>query len=395
MAKKHHELKQTKAFFTVKGTVTKTEKDDWLNIKPKDKDRKFGYAGCNLAIKTTVDSTVYGITISGCEADVVRYAYAVGDKKELLEIGWGDRYNNQLINSLLPVGAEPKLNFAKNIGLWRETYVDKNDGKEKEKTVSKQLTSYDAVLELKKAKEEGRFTDGTSVFISGNVKPNSYSYKDDKGETHKRKTIKLEAGTLKVTNPIVLSELSEEDALKTANFDIELVIKEFNKIDNEMFVTGILVGYDYIEEMEFKFLEEAVGEGFYGLFSPYLQKGIYPKIRCTGVIYQEFSQEEVEVKPTTNAIAFNLGEPEKCASKRKGSAKTVWAIVGGYQDTIDTETYTVENVDEAKKSLQAYLEDYKAGKTVTEIKEETKFNLGTTSSTQNMDDFEDDEEDWD
>lgn len=258
MAKKHHELKQTKAFFTVKGTVTKTEKDDFLNIKPKDESRKFAYAGCNLAVKTTVDSTVYGITISGCESENVKYAFAVGDEKKVLEVAWGDRYNNQLINSLLPVGAEPKLNFAKNIGLWRETYTDKNDGKEKEKTVTKQLTAYDSVIELKKAKEEGRFVDGTSVFVSGNVKPNSYSYKDDKWEVHKRKSIKLEAGTLKVTNPIVLSDLTEEEKMKTANFDIELVIKEFNKNGNEMFVTGILIGYDFIEEMEFKFLEEAV-----------------------------------------------------------------------------------------------------------------------------------------
>ena len=395
MAKKHHELKQTKAFFTIKGNLTKTDKDDLFNVKPKDSERKYGYAGCSLSVKTTTESTLHGITLGGCETDNVKYNYDYNDKKETLEISWKDRYDNKFITSCLPNDSvKVNLNFGKNMGLWHEKYIDKNDGnKEKKKLVTKQLTAYDAVMELKQAKEDGRMADNTSVYVAGNIKPNSYSFKDDKGETHTKKSIKLEAGTLKFIKPIILSELTEEDKLKTANFDIEIVIKEFNKIENDIYLTAILVGYDFIEEMEFKFLKKEVAEGFKGLFSQYLQKGIYPKIRCTGVIYQEILQEEVEVKPT-GTIAFNLGEPEKCASKRKGSARTVYAIVGGYEDSIDTESYTVENVEAAKKSLQAYLKDYKAGKTAEETKEEIKFDLGVTTSNTSMDDFEDDEE-WD
>lgn len=405
LAKKHHDLKQTEAKFEVIGLVTRTNDDKFLNIKEKENGRKFAYAGCTFAVRTGLDNTVYNISIGGSETENVKYGrkdFSSGQWQSF-ELKWQDRYDKQMIGSLVPQNTTPNLYFGKRIGLERKKYTDKITGQERERAVMKQLTAYDAVMDIKKAWEDGKFVDGTSVCVSGKVKPNSFLV-DVNGQKEKRKNIRLEADMIAVIKPISLIEIRDDAATtnKTkpiANFEIEIVIKDFYEVDGEIYMTGILVGYDYIEEMEFQFQKEQVAKGFKGRFSPLLAQGIYPMICCTGNIQQKFSQENVSVdtQPKNDMYAFDLGDPDSCAviTKRKGNSKTVWMIVGGRESSIDTTSYTAETVEKAKEQLKAYSEDYKRGKTEVEVKQETQqFDLGTPADNNSFDDFEEDDDDW-
>lgn len=399
MAKKeHHNLKQTNARFSVRGQLQKVGEDKFFNLKPVDAERKKAFAKCTMAVKTSVDNVVYGIEISGNEQDNVRYSYKTQEGTQNIDIKWVDRYNEQIVNAMIPHGAEAKISFAKNIGLARETYIDKKDGnKEKERIVRKQLTAYDAVLEIKKAVDEGRIADGTSVYIGGNIRPNTFSFKNDDGETITTKRIALEAGTMTLANPIVFGEMTEEDVDKSSSFVMDVVIKEFNEVDGVIYMTGIYVGYDCIEEIEFKFTTPELANGFKTVFTPHLKKGIYPMIPCAGVIKLETIEEAVTEEVPTGTTGL-LGDFKKYTTTRKGKSKQYFVIGGGDEGRIDLESYTVEKVEAAKEQIKAWKNDFKEGKNVAdEVEEAPKVSLGSISaytSDETLDDF-DSEEQWD
>lgn len=361
-----------------------------FNLKPKDQTRERAFAGCRMSVKTAVDNTVFGIEVSGNEQEKVRYSWKTEEGPVNTEIEWKDRYNQNVINAVIPKGVDASLSFAKTIGLERESYKDK-DGQEKQRVVRKQLTGFDAVHELKKAIDSGNLTDETSVYISGNVKPNSFlKTNETTGETSLQKSIKLEAGTVTLTSPIVFGEMTEDDVKKAAVFNMDVVIKEFNEIDDVIYLTGIYVGYDAIEEMEFKFANPALAKKFQDTFSPHLKKGIYPMIKCEGIIKREVVEEEVTVEDD--------GWGERVVKRRNAPSKQVWLITFGDPETIDTESFTVENVDAAKEQIKAWKDDYKAGRDLrNEETTSTESNSGwgeKTSTEISMNDFDEDE-DWD
>lgn len=404
MAKKeHHNLKQTNARFSVRGQLQKVGEDKFFNLKPAGgpDGRKKAFAKCTMAVKTSADNVVYGIEISGNEQDTVRYSYKTQEGTQNVDIKWTDRYNEKIVNALIPQGAEAKISFAKSIGLSRETYIDKKDGdKEKERIARKQLTGYDAVLEIKKAVDEGRLADGTSVYIGGNIRPNTFSFKNDDGETITTKRIALEAGSMSLAaTPVVFGEMSEEDIDKSSSFVMDVVIKEFNEVDGVIYMTGIYVGYDCIEEIEFKFTTPELANGFKTVFTPHLKKGIYPMIPCAGVIKLETIEEAVTEEVPTGTTGL-LGDFKKYTTTRKGKSKQYFVIGGGDEGRIDLESYTVEKVEEAKEQIKAWKNDFKEGKDVADEVEMTApavslGNISAYASDETLDDFDNDEELWD
>lgn len=399
MAKKeHHSLKQTKATFSLRGHITKVGEDKFFNIKPRGMDegngkkRERGYAGVRMSVKTALDNTVYGVEITGNEQDTVRYGWRTDEGPQNVAVDWASRYDDKVIKQVIPDGVEANLYGAITIGLKRDTYQDKETKQMKEYTVKKALTGYDAVYEIKNAVEEKRLTDETSVYISGKVRPNTWSRVNEDGTKASGKSIKLEANRLQLlANPVVFSEMTDEDKATAAVFNMELVVKEFNELNGQTYMTGIVVGYDFIEEMEFKFKDEGLAKTFKDEFSKHLKKGIYPKIRCEGNIVLEVIEEEVEV-PADN----KWGTP--IVQQRKAPSKPAWVIGFADQNTIDTESYTEALVEKAKEEIKAYKEDYKAGKDVRdeEVEVETHVaNWGVSTASESMDDFGNDDEEWD
>lgn len=315
-------------------------------------------------VTTSRGNTVYGIELTGFPKEKVRYQHRTEEGSESFEIEWEDRYNKKVIDAVTNK-AEVTLSFAKTVGFERVKYNDEKDGgKEKERTVRKELLDYDAALEMIEKKKAGVIGDGTPIYVSGKVVPNSWV---DSDGTLKR-SVRLQPDTISVTAPVDLDALDEDAERKAATFNSEIVVKEFNEINGEIYMTGILVGYDYIEELEFKFDKPSVAETFRKNLKPYTM------IKCMGVIKQEAQEEEI----VEDKELSSWGNAEDYSTKRTGRTKMVWKIGVGDPKTIDTESYSEAKVEQAKLALKAWKEDYKAGKEKEAVKEEA-----------NMDDFGD------
>lgn len=314
-------------------------------------------------VATSRNNTVYGIELTGFPKEKVRYSRKTEDGMDNQEIPWNDRYNQKLIETLFGKDAEATLSFAKTVGFERVKYVDEKDGgKEKERTVRKNLTDYDAALEMIKSKKAGVIGDGTPVYVSGKVVPNSWT---DSDGTLKR-SVRLQPDTVTVTAPIDLDAMDEAAEKKAATFNSEIVVKEFNEVNGEIYMTGILVGYDYIEEVEFKFDRPEVAATFKKNLKPYTM------IKCMGVIKQEAQEEEIVEDKSLSC----WGNAEDYSTKRTGKTRMVWKIGVGDPNSIDTESYSEASIEAAKQALKAWKEDYKAGKSKEEVKEESMDDFG-------------------
>ena len=316
-------------------------------------------------IQTAKDNTIYGIEMTGFPKEKVRYTHKTDDGTKSYELDWKDRYNDKMIKAVCG-DAEVSLAFAKTVGFERVKYIDKKDGdKEKERVNRKSLLDYDAATEMVAKKQAGVIGDGTPFYVSGKVIPNSWV----DGDGNIKRSVKLQPDTVTLTGEINLDEMDEEAERKAATFTSEIVVKEFNELNGETYMTGILVGYDYIEEMEFKFDRPSLAETFKRNVKP------YSCIKCAGVIKQEAMQEEVE----ENKELSSWGDMGDYSTKRTAKTKMVWKIGAADPNTIDTESYSEEAIEKAKQALKAWKEDFKAGKGKEEVKQES----------QGMDDFGD------
>ena len=118
-------------------------------------------------VTTSRGNTVYGIELTGFPKEKVRYQHRTEEGSENFEIEWEDRYNKKVIDAVTNK-AEVTLSFAKTVGFERVKYNDEKDGgKEKEKTVRKELLDYDAALEMIEKKKAGVIGDGTPIYVSG------------------------------------------------------------------------------------------------------------------------------------------------------------------------------------------------------------------------------------
>ena len=316
-------------------------------------------------IQTARDNTIYGIELTGFPKEKVRYTHKTDDGTKSYEVDWKDRYDARIIKAVCG-DADVELSFAKTVGFERVKYIDKKDNnKEKERVDRKSLIDYDAAKEMVEKKEAGIIGDGTPLYVSGRIVPNSWV----DGDGNIKRSVKLQPDTITLTGEINLDEMDEDAERKAATFVSEVIIKEFNEVNGETYMTGILVGYDYIEEVEFKFDRPSMAETFKRKLNP------YDCIKCAGVIKQEIQKEEV----VEDKELSSWGDMGDYSSKRTARTKMVWKIGAAEPATIDTESYSEEAIEKAKQALKAWKEDYKAGKEREEVKAES----------QGMDDFGD------
>lgn len=307
-------------------------------------------------LKTSNENTVYGIELTGFPKKTVRYTQKTDDGTKSYDIEWEERYNKNIIKAMAGGDADLKLSFAKNVGFERVKYVDKADGKEKERVLRKDLTEYDAAIEMIEKKRNGFICDGSSLYVSGKVVPNSWI--DTDGSV--RRAVRLHPDTINLTTvPIDLDGLDDDAKRKSATFNSEIIVKKFYELDGNTYMTGILVGYDYIEEMEFEFVRPGIAETFKQTLKP------YNMIKCFGIIKQEVKEENIN----ENKESTCWGNMEDYSTKRTGKTKMVWKIGAADPSTIDTDSYSEEKVEKAKRALKAWKEDYKAGKEKEEIEQ--------------------------
>lgn len=317
-----------------------TDKDNFFSAGKSQKGTPFNEVTLN--VKANMNTTVYGIKVKGYIQENVYYKIGTANGgTELKTVPWADRDNKNLIASSL--GEDAELSFKTRVVL------EKNkDGQ----NIEKDMVAYDAAQYIKKLKDAGKVIDGTPVTVSGKIVMSRKTSVDaTTGEKTTRKYINLEPTGIYLSREVDLAALDEKQARTQATFDMEVIVKEFYELENKTYMKAIVVGYDFIEEMEFQFQEPKLAKTFKTL-KPYTM------IRVKGAITSENNQEKIEE---------DIDDPWCSGDEWKkvtGGSRIVYVIGKGEKDTIDTETYTKEAVEEAIERLVSYQEDYKAGETV-------------------------------
>lgn len=296
-----------------------------------------------FGVRTNENSTLI-VRMSEVMKDNVYYGTNIDGKYQSYQIPWNDRYNENVIKAVCGT-KDATLSFGKKFGLFKEK--TKNG---EERNVVKTLTTYDTIKEMKKLKDNGTIFDGISVSVNGRVLVNTQSKKEN-GESINRKYITLEPNDIYSHKNIDFSQMDENEIKRNSIFDMEIIIKEFNEYNNETILTAYVVGSDFIEEMEFGFTVPKLVKAFKSL-APYTM------IRVHGTIVQQIQEETIVVEDDP----FDDGSGSYVVNK--GFSKMLFLIGKGDPETIDSETYTEENIEKAKQALRAYKNDYNAGASV-------------------------------
>lgn len=312
MAKKRlFDLPQQKTEFQMRGIVTGVEKKNFFTNKKTKSGTDMNML--NFGIEFDDKQTAY-LTLNGMERDSV-YFYNSKDKKTI-SVKWADRNKPQ---------DEGYRMIGVNLGLERD--------EEDEGNIKYTMTEYDAA---KYASQH--LQDEMSVFVKGNIEFDSYT--NDKGET-KRSTKLIPSQVSLCSKPV---NFEEEDYEMLADFKTVLVFDsieqekdEAGKPTGRFIVNALNVGYATITNTEFIIEDAKLANNF--------KKNLkqYNAIEVTGKFQSTVLTETVEETDDWG---------EKSSFDRVGAPrKFEMVITGAKPSTIDRETYTEENITEAKKAI--------------------------------------------
>lgn len=338
------DLPQQKTEFQMRGIVTGVEKKNFFTNKKTKSGVDMNML--NFGIEFDDKQTAY-LTLNGMERDSV-YFYNSKDKKTI-SVKWADRNKSQ---------DEGYRMIGVNLGLERD--------EEDEGNIKYTMTEYDAA---KYASQH--LQDEMSVFVKGSVEFDSYT--NDKGET-KRSTKLIPSQVSLCSKPV---DFEDEDFEMLADFKTNIVFDsieqekdEAGKPTGRFIVNALNVGYATITNTEFVIEDAKLASNF--------KKNLkqYNAIEVTGKFKSTVITETVEETD-------DWGE-KSSFDKVSVPRKFEMVICGAKPASIDRETYTEDNIAEAKRAI---LNKDKAEKSFGENKKDNdKAPWG--------DDSDDLEEDW-
>lgn len=311
MAKKIHNLPQTSGMFNLRGIVTGALKNNFYTEKTTKNGN--GFRQLSFGVEFDDQQTAY-LTLNGMERKFVYY-YSAKDKKTV-DIAWKDR-NKAPGEGYRMIGV--------NVGLERSEEDDGN--------LKYTLTDYDAA---KYASEH--LEDGMSVFVKGNLEFDSYT--DSKGET--KRSRKLVPTQISRCSKDVNFDAEDFEAL--SDFKITIVYqdiakeKDENDRDTGRFVLSTLVvNYSSIVPVDF-IVEDAK-------LATLMKKNLklFNSIEVTGKFKSSVVTETVEETDDWG---------EKSSFDRVSAPRVFELVVTGAKPaSIDRETYTEQNIAEARKAI--------------------------------------------
>lgn len=252
--KKNFKLEQTKGNFKLSGIVAGIAKENAF-IEGETKDGK-SYRTVKFSVKTSLTNIV-NVELYGAEQDFV-YPYSSTEKKSY-KLSFKDRHS-ELEDTYHIIGVN-----VTSEGNERETYVD-----------------YDAVEAIYQG-----FNDGDSVFITGELKPNSFISTSGDLVSNFKYSIKS------ITFKEKVVDFEDPKFVETASFDQEIVITDtsLDKKTNKVIVNGYAIGYaDSFKQVQYVVhydKNEKLGSNFLKLkFGDY--------IKVLGVCINAPTNQEVE-----------------------------------------------------------------------------------------------------
>ena len=300
-------LPQTRGSFQVRGKVTGTQKDKFYIEKLTKNDKP--WRSVSFGVQFTEDSTIY-VGLNGMERDSVYFSKKEDKNTVTKEVPWKDRF----------VFSEKDFNLiGVNVGVKKI-----KDEKGNEINDKKRLTDYDACKEISE-----NLVDDKTVFVKGNIEFGSYN------EKHTTKFVPSQVSLAKDI------DFSSEDFKPLADFTQVIVFTGIKPNDDKTraTVSAKIVNYNSIEDAEFIITNMNLAKMFNKNLRP------YTGIKVWGNISVEKNTEEV-----TESNCW--GEDN---NMEKVNAPTIRELIitGADPETIDTITYTEEEIDKAIESIKA------------------------------------------
>lgn len=335
-------LRQTKGYFQVRGKVSGVEKDSFY-LEGKSRNGK-EYRRVNFGVEYQPDCSVY-VQQFGIPQDYVYYSKqeTIDGKKSIVkeQVEWGDRFKTPKEGYRL---------YGINCGV--EKIVGKNG---KLINSRKSLTQFDACKEIAE-----HLKDNDSVFVKGNI---TYSTYEDSHKTN------FDFTQVSLCKDDI--DFDNENFKSENKFKQEIVFMGIDKskeIDGEFIISGKVVNYDSIEDVELYTRDNKLASILKKNCKP------YNLIELGGNIFAEFGSEKVE------------SDDEWGIGIEMNKIKTPYSIKlmvnGADKSSLDTTTYSEEIIEEA-------LVKQKANNTA-------KAEFSTKTSKSDSDDWDDvDGEEWD
>ena len=315
MAKKRiFDLPITRGEFQIRGNASGVQKNNFFTSKKTKNNNDMNLL--NFGVKFDEGQTAY-LTLNGTVNKSVYY-YSATEKKTK-EVAWGDRNKAQ---------AEGYRLIGVNVGL--ETTTD-----EKGNTVNdkKTLVDYDAAKYI-----SGHLKDDMPIFTRGSLEFDSFI--DNKGDV-KRSTKLIPNQVSLCSRPI---DFDDEEYKVLADFKTTIVFDSIekekddkNKETGRFIVNALHIGYSNITNTTFV-IEDAQ-------LANLMRKNLkaYYALEVTGVFKSTVITETVE---TTD----DWGQ-KSSFDRVSVPRKFELIITGAKPGTIDKETYTEDNIAEARKAI--------------------------------------------
>lgn len=308
MSNKGLGLRQTKGKFQIMGKVTGVEKDGFYK-EGKSSNTGKSWRRVNFGVMYQPDSVAY-VQQTGSQQDYVYFnkSEVVNGKRvsDTQKVAWADRHK----------APSEEYNLV-GVHCGVEKIVD-DDGKIVNN--KKTLVAFDACKEISE-----HLQDDDSVFVKGDIKFSTYNGRHNTSFDFDQVSL--------CQKPIDF----DDEKFKPINmFKQEIIfmgIEKNKENDNEFIVSAKVVNYNSIEDIEMYIQNSKIAQTFKKMLKPYTM------IKVGGYISVETLIEEVEVDD-----AWGVG-----IEMEKVKAPTVRKLIinGADKDTIDTDTYSEEVIEEA------------------------------------------------
>jgi hypothetical protein len=306
-------LQQTKGSFQIRGKLLGVEKENFYNEITTKTNKPMRML--NIAVEIDKNKSIY-LNLNGIEKEKVYFCKTEGQGKERKTtteaVNWANRFNFSKDGYKL-IGV--------NLGL-----VKILDSTGKEVNDKKTLTEYDACKYI-----SDNAKDGMSVFVRGTTEYSTYENK------HNIKFVPQQISCCKEI------DFESEDFEVLGNFEQTIVFMGISKNDDGNFaISAKIITYSTVEDAEFIIDKNNVK------FANTLRKlKPYTSLKIYGNILVEHDIEQIEQEDDDGWGTSNPMEALRNPTRR------IMLVTGADKDSVDTELYSEEVINEAIKKTKA------------------------------------------
>lgn len=321
MANRIFDLPQTRGTFEAAGVVNGTDSNRFFTEKKTKNGNDF--VAINFGVEYDTNCSIY-MNLNGMPRDKVYFSKRNDQgKNETKSVPWANRNNSQ---------GDGWRMIGINVGVTKTT--DSNG-----KVVNDKMTlaEYDAVKHIHQ-----NLKDGYSVYVRGNIEYDSYADK----EGNKRRNVKYIPSQVSLCQDVIFEEFDGDKKKPKHAFTQTIVYMgidkekdDTNKDTGRYVVSAKIVNYNNIQDVEYIIEDSKLAN----LFRKNLKA--YNSIEVHGHINVSHNIETVSEDDGWGVA----NEMQRVSSP----TKVELIIMGASPATIDRDTYTANNVEEAMKKIIA------------------------------------------